>query len=113
MIQRDWFEQHIEILAQAIGAALGLKEKGEIQASIAGIETAVQKIFGMSPKLALNLPLNDFIKLTCRGEEPSPKLLSTLAKLFQEWADLLKAAGRDQDAELARIRAREAAQLNA
>jgi phosphotransferase system HPr-like phosphotransfer protein len=107
MISRDWFASHIEALALAIGAALGFKAKGEIQQALAAVEAGVQKAFGMNARMALGLPLKDFIALTCRGEEPSAALLSGLEKLFTEWADLLKAAGRDGEAALALQRAEE------
>lgn len=107
MIQRDFFKRHIEILAQAVGTLLGLKEKGEIQGSLAGVEEAVQKAFGMSWKLALGMPFRAFVNLTCRGEEPSPALLAAAAELFEQWAGLLKAEGRVAEAEQALARAQE------
>ena len=61
MIKRDWFKRQIEILAQALGIVLGLKQKGDIQGSIAEIETAIQKAFGMSGKLALGFGIDEFL----------------------------------------------------
>ncbi|MBI5883726.1 MAG: hypothetical protein HZB91_11555 [Elusimicrobia bacterium] len=104
MIHRDWFKRHLEILTQALGAVLGLKAKGDIQAAAAAIETAIQKAFGMSGKLALGLQFGDFISLACKGEEPSAELLSAMSKLFQEWAELLEAQGRTAEASLSRTR---------
>ena len=94
MIRRDLFKRHVEILAQALGSVLGLKSKGEIQAAVAALEAAIHKACGMSAKLALGLPLEEFISLACRGEEPSSELLSALARLFREWAGLLETQGR-------------------
>lgn len=107
MIKRDWFKRQIEILAQVLAVVLGLKEKGDIQGSIAEIETAVQKAFGMSGKLALGLGAEDFLSLACRGDKPTPELLSTLAGLFQEWGALLEIQGLSADAASARARAQE------
>lgn len=107
MIRRDWFKRHLEMIAQALGVALGLKEKGEVQAAIASIEASIQEAFGMSAKLALGLPLHEFIKFACRGEAPPPELLALLEKTFLEWAELLTAAGRTGEAALARARAQE------
>lgn len=104
MIQRDWFKRHLEILAQALGSVLGLKGKGEVQAAAAAIEAAIQKAFGMNGKLALGLRLEDFLSLACRGEEPSPELLSAMARLFNEWAGLLETQGRRAEAALSLAR---------
>lgn len=106
MIRRDWFKRQVEILAQALGVVLGLKQKGDIQASVAAIETAIQQAFGLSGKLALALPLEELISFACRGVKPSAELLSGLAKLFSEWADLLEASGSADQATLARERAK-------
>src|SRR5258708_39569618 len=81
MISRDWFASHIEALAMAIAAALGFKAKGEIKEAIASVEGAVPKAFGMNARMALGLPLKDFLALTCRGEEPSAELLAGLETL--------------------------------
>ncbi|MBI5630617.1 MAG: hypothetical protein HY921_07020 [Elusimicrobia bacterium] len=104
-IRRDWFKRQVEILAQALGSALGLKQKGETQASIAALEGALQSAFGVSGKLALGLSLQDFISLACRGEEPSAELLAALSRLFSQWAALLEAQGRSSEASAARSRA--------
>lgn len=106
-LQRDWFKSTIDLLVAALGAMLARKKKGEIEAAVAEADGAILKAFGVSGKLALGLTLKDFMMFACRGEEPSPELLQTLSKLFTEWADLLDAAGRTQDAALARARARE------
>ncbi|MBI5242808.1 MAG: hypothetical protein HY922_03870 [Elusimicrobia bacterium] len=111
MIRSDWFKRHIEIIVQALAAVLGLKRQGEIQTAIATLEEAVRKAFGMSGQLALGLPLQEFISLSCRGEEPSAEFLSTLAKLFLEWADLLEKQGRADEAALALSRGQELLQL--
>ncbi|MEK7746433.1 MAG: hypothetical protein AAB576_07195 [Elusimicrobiota bacterium] len=111
MIKRDWFKRQIEILAQALGAALGLKGRGDIQGSIAEIETAIQKAFGMSGRLALGFSLEDFLSLACRGDRPTPELLSTLAGLFQEWGALLEAQGSAAEAAAARERAQDLLRL--
>lgn len=105
MIRRDWFKRQVEILAQALGVVLGLKQKGDIQASVAAIETAIQQAFGLSGKLALGLPLEELLAFACRGVKPSSELLSGLAKLFGEWAELLDAQGSADQAALARERA--------
>ena len=111
MIKRDWFKRQIEILAQVLAAALGLKQKGDIQGSIAEIETAIQKAFGMSGKLALGFSLEDFLSLACRGDKPTPELLSTLAGLFQEWGTLLETQGYSADAAAALERAQDLLRL--
>ena len=111
MIRRDWFKRHLEMIAQALGVALGLKEKGEIQAAIASIETSIKEAFGISGKLAIGLPLHEFIKFACRGEEPPPELLAMLEKTFNEWAELLTAVGRVGEATLARTRAQEVVKM--
>ncbi|MBI4345822.1 MAG: hypothetical protein HY553_03140 [Elusimicrobia bacterium] len=111
MIRRDWYKRHVDILAQAIGAALGLKKKGDVQASIAAIEEAVRKTFGTHGKLALMLPLDQFLSLACRGEKPSAELLAELERMFLEWAALLEAAGDPVQAQAARSRARDVAVL--
>ena len=113
MIRRDWFKRHVEILAQALAAALALKKKGDIPGSVAAIEDAVQKTFGVNGKLALNLSLEDFLAFACRGTEPSPELLSALGDLFQGWADSLKAQGSTAAAALALARARALRELPA
>jgi hypothetical protein len=111
MIRRDWFKRHVEILAQALGVALGLKKKGEATAAVAVIEAAVRSTFGLSGTLALGLSLKEFLSLACRGEKPSPELLSTLAELFREWAGLLEKEGRAAEAASALGRAVELSQL--
>ena len=111
MIRRDWFKRHVEIMAQALGAVLGLKSKGDIQAAAAAIEAAIPKAFGMGGKLALGLPIEEFITLACRGEEPSAEFLSASAKLFREWAGLLETPGRATEAAAALARAQALLQL--
>jgi hypothetical protein len=111
MIRRDWFKRQIDIVVQALGLVLGLKQKGEIQASIGALEAAVLKAFGMSGPLALGLPLDEFISLACRGESPSPELLSALADFFREWGGLLAAQGRGAEAAAAADRAEALRQL--
>lgn len=111
MIRRDWFKHHVDIMAQALGSVLGLKNKGEIQAATATLEAAIHKAFGMSGKLAIGLPLEEFISLACRGEEPSSEFLSALAKLFREWAGLLETQGRPAEAASALARAQALFQL--
>jgi hypothetical protein len=107
MIRRDWFEQRIEILSQAIAAALGLKAKGDVQAAIVNMENAFTKAFGMNVELALGFPFDQFLSFACRGEKPTPELLEAMAKTFAAWSDVLKAAGRDADAALAHERSQE------
>lgn len=111
MIRRDWLKRQVEILAQALGSVLGLKRKGEIQAALAAIETSVQRTCGMSGQLALALPLEEFIKLACRGEDPSPELLSAMADIFREWASLLNTQERRAEAASALARAQELVEL--
>ena len=106
-IRREWFKRQIDVLAQALAAALGFKRKGQAQAAQTSIETALRDAFGMDPRLALGMPLDQFIELACRGEAPAPELLSHLADLFGEWAELLSAAGRNGDAAMARQRLEE------
>ena len=107
MIRRDWFEQRIEFLAQAIAAALGFKAKGDVQAAIENTEAAFSKAFGMKAGLALGLPLEQFLSFACRGEKPTPEFLAALAKTFGAWADILKAGGREAEAAMAQERAAE------
>lgn len=113
MIRRDWTKRHIEIMAQAIGAILGLKAKGETQGAIAAAEKAVRDAFGMNGKLALDLPLEQVLFFACRGEKASPELLASLAELFDAWAGALQAHGRDADSVRARKRAAEFRRLAA
>jgi hypothetical protein len=107
MIRRDWFEERIEILAQALAAALGLKAKGDVQAAIENSEAAFSKAFGMKAGLALGLPLEQFLGFACRGEKPTPEFLAALAKMFSEWAAILKAGGREAEAAMAQQRSQE------
>ncbi|MBI5202045.1 MAG: hypothetical protein HY925_10700 [Elusimicrobia bacterium] len=101
MIRRDWYKRHVEILAQAIGNMLGLKQRGETQAAIAAAEKAVREAFGMDGKLALGLSLEQVLFFACRGEKATPELLATLADLFSAWGEALDAAGRSEDARRA------------
>ncbi|MDD5627547.1 MAG: hypothetical protein PHU21_00665 [Elusimicrobia bacterium] len=111
MIRHDWFKRQVDILAQAIGAVLGLRGRGDIQASISAIESTIRKTFGMDGKLALTLSPEDFLSLACRGERPSTKLLSKLADLFGEWAELLQAQGSSSEAAAALARVTKFRQL--
>ena len=104
-IRRDWFKNKVDILAQAAGAVLGLKGKGEVLQAAVKLEEAFRSAFGMDPKLALALPLEDFLKMACRDVAPSPELLASLAGFFDDWAEVLEAAGRKDEAALARERA--------
>ena len=106
-IRREWFKRQIDVLARALASALGFKKKGETQAAQTSIETALRDAFGMDPRLALGMPLDQFIEFACRGEAPAPELLTHMADLFREWAELLSAAGREGDAALARQRLEE------
>jgi hypothetical protein len=107
MLRSDWFERQLEIIVAAVAAALGLKKKGETPAAVARLEADLGKAFGMSPRLALGLPLADFLKLAGRGEAPTPELLNGLADAFACWAELLGDGGRAAEAALARQRAEE------
>ncbi|HVE12831.1 MAG TPA: hypothetical protein VNI01_05515 [Elusimicrobiota bacterium] len=107
VIRRDWFKRQVSILAQALGAALGLRKKGDVEASLQAFENALHEAFGMNGKLALALPLESFLSLACRGEAPDPELLSSLAELFREWGDALAERGLAADAAAARSRAQE------
>jgi hypothetical protein len=106
-IRRDWFKRQVDILAQAIGTVLALRKKGEIQGAEANLEEAVKKAFGMSGKLALGLPFDDFLGFVCRGELASAPLLADLARLFDQWAAALEETGRAPEAAQARRRAEE------
>lgn len=105
MINREWFKRQVEIIAQAVGAVLGLKQKGDIQAAIEQAESTIKKVCGMNAKLALGLDVKDAVSLACRGEEPTPEFLNSLAELFGEWASLLASQGRAVEADAARARA--------
>ena len=105
MIKREWFRRQIEIIAQAVGTVLGLKQKGDIQAAIEQAESTIKKVCGMDAKLALGLDVKDVVSLACRDEEPTPEFLSSLAGLFVEWAELLESQGRAAEAGAARERA--------
>ena len=111
MIRRDWLQSMVDVLTQALGAALGLKKKGDIQTAAATMEGSIQKAFGMNPKLALGLPLKEFISLGCRGDKPPAEVLLSLSKVFGEWAGLLQAQGRRGEAAMALVRAEELLQL--
>lgn len=111
MIRRDWFKNHVEIMARALSAVLGLKSQGDIQAAASTLEVSLNKAIGMSAKLALALPLEEVLSLACRGQEPSCEFLSTLAKLFHEWAGLLETQGRTAEAASAQARAQALLQL--
>ncbi|MBI3297851.1 MAG: hypothetical protein HYZ75_06795 [Elusimicrobia bacterium] len=104
-IRREWFKRHLEILTQALGTVLGLKGRGEVQASIAALESALEKAFGMNGQLALAFPLEQFLSLALRGEKASPELLDALSRLFTEYAALLESSGRNSEAASARERA--------
>lgn len=84
---------------------LGLKAKGDVQAAVAEAESAVRRAFGLDGKLALGLPLEQVLFLACRGEKPTPELLTALSELFRAWADSLSADGRTEDATRAREKA--------
>ncbi len=106
-IQRDWFERQADVLVQAIAAALGFKAKGDIQAAVAEAEGALRRTFGADPRLALGLPLEQFLSLVCRGERPSEGMLAALSKFFAAWAELLESSGRQAEAYAARQRSAE------
>ena len=101
MIRRDWYKRQVEIMAQAIGTMLGLRQKGDTQAAIAAAEKAVRDAFGMDGKLALGLSLEQVLFFACRGQKASPELLSSLAELICAWGEALDAAGRSEDARRA------------
>lgn len=104
-IRRDWFRHKVELLAQAAGVVLGLRRKGAVLEAAVKLEEAFRSAFGMDPKLALAFPFEDFLKMVCRDVAPSPELLASLAGFFEDWAEVLEAAGRPGDAALARERA--------
>lgn len=104
-IRRDWIKRQVETLAQALGAALGLKAKGEVQAAVESLESAIKKSFGSDARFLLGLPFEQFLFFACRGETPSAEELAELARVFDEFAALLTAAGRAGEADLARRRA--------
>lgn len=108
-IEQDWVKRLVATLAEAIGAALGLKKKGEERQAADVLAKGVEKALGMNARLALGLPLDDFLRLACRGEEPKAQVLAALADAFEQWAGLLDGSGQPQWAAAARARARELA----
>lgn len=106
-IRRDWFKNKVDILVQAGALVLGLKGKGQVHEAAAKLEEAFRSAFGMDPKLALAIPFADFLKLACRDVKPSPELLASLTRFFDGWAEVLEAAGRVDEAGLARGKAAE------
>lgn len=104
-IRRDWFKNKVDLLAQAAAVVLGLKGKGAVLEAAVKLEEAFRSAFGMDPKLALAFPFEDFLKMVCRDVAPSPELLAALAGFFDDWAGVLDAAGRKDEAALARGRA--------
>lgn len=111
MIRRDWFKRHVEILAQVAGTVLGLKKAGQVQQAEAEAARSFQQLFGMDGRLALALPFKDFLDFAFRGVKPSGEVLAALAAHFESWAGLLEAAGRADEAALARERAAQCRQL--
>ncbi|TPW21658.1 MAG: hypothetical protein FD126_470 [Elusimicrobia bacterium] len=71
------------------------------------LEEAFRAAFGMDPKLALALSFADFLKMACRDVKPSPELLASLTLFFDDWAEVLEASGRGDEAALARGKAAE------
>lgn len=69
------------------------------------LEEAFRQAFGFDARLGLALPFEDFLKMACRDVKPSPELLASLAKHFEDWAEVLELSGRSSDAALARERA--------
>lgn len=110
-IRRDWFKRHVETLAQAAGTVLGLKRAGQVRQAEAEAAQSFRQVFGMDARLALALPLKDFLDLAFRGVRPSGEALAALAGHFELWADLLEASGRADEAALARERAGQCRQL--
>lgn len=106
-IRRDWFKEQVEVLVQALGAALGLKKKGEVQAAVERADDGFHKAFGMNGRLAIGLPFDQFLFLALRGETPSEERLAALAAAFKEWGEVLEAAGRQAEADAAFKRAEE------
>lgn len=104
-IRRDYFKTKVDILAQVGASLLGLKGKGTVQEAAAKLEEAFRQAFGFDSKLALALPFDGFLKLACRDVKPSPELLSSLAKHFDDWAEALEASGHPDVAAMARERA--------
>jgi hypothetical protein len=107
MIRRDWFESQLEAVEQALAAALGLKTKSELDAAAEQVEGSIHKAFGMSPKLALGLPLEEFLSFALRGEKPTAELLAELSRVFAEWAAFLRVQGDAGKAATAQARADE------
>ena len=101
-IRRDYFKNKVDIFAQAAGAVLGLKGKGEVLQAAVKLEEAFRQAFGFDARLALALPFDDFLKMACRDVKPSPELLAALARFFSDWAYLLESQGRPDDAAMAR-----------
>lgn len=106
-IRRDWFKSKVDILAQAAAAVLGLKGKGAVLEAAVKLEEAFRSAFGMDPRLALAVPFADFLKMACRDVKPSPELLDSLARFFEDWGEALEASGRTDEAALARGKAAE------
>lgn len=90
-IRRDWFKTKVELLTK-IGEAP---------------EDAFRAAFGMDPRLALAVPFADFLKMACRDVKPSPELRDALTRFFEDWAAVLEASGRGDEAALARGKAAE------
>ncbi|MDE2291845.1 MAG: hypothetical protein KGL53_07160 [Elusimicrobia bacterium] len=111
MIRRDWFKRHVEVLAQCLGTVLGLRKKGEVQEAAAVLETSLQKAFGLGAPLCLGLPLEEFLRLACRGVPPSAEFLETLSGVFAAWGELFAAQARPEDAAAAQARADELAAM--
>ena len=106
-IRRDWYKNKVDILAQVAATVLGLKGKGAVQEAAVKLEEAFRSAFGVDAKLALALPLADFLALACRGLPPSPEVAAALAGFFADWAELLETSGRRAEAASARDRAAE------
>lgn len=104
-IRRDWFKNKVDILAQAAAVVLGLKGRGAAVEAAVKLEEAFRSAFGLDARLALALPFKDFLDMVCRGAPPSAELLAALAGYFDDWASVLEAQGRPDDAALARERA--------
>ncbi len=104
-IRRDWFKNKVDILAQAAALVLGLKGKGQVQEAAAKLEESFRSAFGMDPRMTLALPLKECLDMLGRGVKPSPELAAALASFFADWAELLEASGRNDEAALAREKA--------
>ncbi|HEY3495670.1 MAG TPA: hypothetical protein VGK73_13325, partial [Polyangiaceae bacterium] len=93
VFRRDYIERLIQKLAEAIARALGRARSGETEEGLAVVEKAIASELGMPLAMLLKLTPRTIVNLL--GEEKA----RLLAQALEARGEILKLAGRSDDAE--------------